>query len=134
MVRRRNNPHKAFMALNVVLVIAVFIVVLIFLYLSFRFQRNAEKIVTYEGHYIIEMTNDFAGQDLSVYVNDSLLINQIMPDSSLHVSVNKFAEESILMIVNNQSDTGTSFNLNPEGSKITVKKSEGIISITEDIQ
>ena len=122
------------MALNVVLVIAVFIVVLIFLYLSFRFQRNAEKIVTYEGHYIIEMTNDFAGQDLSVYVNDSLLINQIMPDSSLHVSVNKFAEESILMIVNNQSDTGTSFNLNPEGSKITVKESEGIISITEDVQ
>ena len=134
MVRRRNNPHKAFMALNVVLVIAVFIVVLIFLYLSFRFQRNAEKIVTYEGHYIIEMTNDFAGQDLSVYVNDSLLINQIMPDSSLHVSVDKFAEESILMIVNNQSDTGTSFNLNPEGSKITVKESEGIISITEDKQ
>ena len=134
MVRRRNNPHKAFMALNVVLVIAVFIVVLIFLYLSFRFQRNAEKIVTYEGHYIIEMTNDFSGQDLSVYVNDSLLINQIMPDSSLHVSVNKFAEESILMIVNNQSDTGTSFNLNPEGSKITVKESEGIISITEDKQ
>ena len=134
MVIRRNNPHKAFMALNVVLVIAVFIVVLIFLYLSFRFKRNAEKIVTYEGHYIIEMTNDFAGQDLSVYVNDSLLINQIMPDSSLHVSVDKFAEESILMIVNNQSDTGTSFNLNPEGSKITVKESEGIISITEDKQ
>ena len=134
MVRRRNNPHKAFMALNVVLVIAVFIVVLIFLYLSFRFQRNAEKIVTYEGRYIIEMTNDFAGQDLSVYVNDSLLIKQIMPDSSLHVSVNKFAEESILMIVNNQSDTGTSFNLNPEGSKITIKKSEGIISIIEDKQ
>lgn len=122
------------MALNVVLVIAVFIVVLIFLYLSFRFQRNAEKVVTYEGRYIIEMTNDFAGQDLSVYVNDSLLINQIMPDSSLHVSVDKFAEESILMIVNNQSDTGTSFNLNPEGSKITVKESEGIISITEDKQ
>jgi hypothetical protein len=57
-----------------------------------------------------------------------------MPDSSLHVSVDKFAEESILMIVNNQSDTGTSFNLNPEGSKITVKESEGIISITEDKQ
>ena len=122
------------MALNVVLVIAVFIVVLIFLYLSFRYQRNAEKVVTYEGRYIIEMTNDFAGQDLSVYVNDSLLINQIMPDSSLHVSVDKFAEESILMIVNNQSDTGTSFNLNPEGSKITVKESEGIISITENKQ
>ena len=134
MVRRRNNPHKAFMALNVVFVIAVLIVVLIFLYLSFRFQRNAEKIVTYEGRYIIEMANDFAGQDLSVYVNDSLLINQIMPDSSLHVSVDKFAEESILMIVNNQSDTGTSFNLNPEGSKIIVKESEGIISITEDKQ
>ena len=87
------------MALNVVLVIAVFIIVLIFLYISFKFQRKADKVITYEGTYVIEMTNDFAGKDLRVYVNDSLLLNQVMPDSSIQVSIDKFAEENILMIV-----------------------------------
>lgn len=119
------------MTLNVVLVIAVFVVVLLFLYLSFKLQRDADKVVTYEGQYVIEMTNDFAGQDLSIYVNDSLLWNQVMPDSSIQVSVNKFAEESILMIVDNATDSATPFNLNPEGSRITVNYKEGNITIVE---
>lgn len=119
------------MVLNVVLVIAVFVVVLLFLYLSFKLQRDADKVVTYEGKYVIEMTKDFAGQDLSVYVNDSLLWDQVMPDSSMLVSVNKFAEESILMIVDNATDNATPFNLNPEGSRITVNYEEGNITINE---
>lgn len=119
------------MTLNVVLVIAVFVVVLLFLYLSFKLQLDADKVVTYEGQYVIEMTNDFAGQDLSIYVNDSLLWNQVMPDSSIQVSVNKFAEESILMIVDNATDSATPFNLNPEGSRITVNYKEGNITIVE---
>lgn len=131
MREKRRNPNKNFMILNVVLVFAVFIVVLLFLYIAFKFQRNADKVVTYEGRYEITLTKDFSGQDLSVYVNDSLLLNQVMPDSALYVAVNKFAEESILMIVDNNTDTATPFNLNPEGSKVTVKSMEGIISITE---
>ncbi len=119
------------MILNVVLVFAVFIVVLLFLYIAFKFQRNADKVVTYEGRYEITLTKDFSGQDLSVYVNDSLLLNQVMPDSTLHVAVDKFAEENVLMIVDNSTDTATPFNLNPEGSKVTVKSMEGIISIIE---
>lgn len=120
------------MTLNIVLVIAVFFVVLLFLYLSFRLQRNPDKVITYEGRYAIEMTSDFYGDKLSVFVNDSLLLNQVMPDSSLHISVDKFAEESILMIVDNQTDIATPFNLDPEGSKVTVKKTGGTISIIEE--
>lgn len=120
------------MTLNIVLVIAVFFVVLIFLYLSFRLQRNPDKIITYEGRYAIEMTSDFHGENLRVFVNDSLLLNQVMPDSSLHLSVDKFAEESVLMIVDNQTDIATLFNLDPKGSKVTVKKTEGTFSIIEE--
>ena len=122
------------MTLNIVLVIAVFLVVIIFLYIAFKFQRDPDKTETYEGRYAIEMTKDFAGQDISVYINDSLLWNQVMPDNSLHVSVNKFAEESILMIVDNQTDIATPFNLAPEGSKVIVKKTGNIISVMEEKQ
>lgn len=131
MSRKRHNPHKNFMILNGVLVIAVFIVVLIFLYIAFKFKRDAEKVDTYDGRYEIIISKDFAGQDISVYVNDSLLLNQVMPDSAMHVAISKFAEENMLMIVDNQTDNGTPFNLNPEGSKVTVKNTEGIISIIE---
>lgn len=131
MSRKRNNPHKNFMILNTVLVIAVFIIVILFLYISFKFKRDAEKMVTYEGRYEIVLSEGFAGQDISVYVNDSLLLNQVMPDSAMQVTVNKFAEKNMLMIVDNQTDNGTPFNLNPEGSKVTVKNTEGIISIIE---
>lgn len=120
------------MTLNIVLVIAVFFVVLIFLYLSFRLQRNPDKVITYEGRYAIEMTSDFHGENLRVFVNDSLLLNQVMPDSSLHIFVDKFAEESVLMIVDNQTDIATLFNLDPEGSKVIVKKTEDSISIIEE--
>ena len=120
------------MTLNIVLVIAVFFVVLIFLYLSFRLQRNPDKVITYEGRYAIEMASDFHGENLRVFVNDSLLLNQVMPDSSLHISVDKFAEESVLMIVDNQTDIATLFNLDPEGSKVIVRKTEDTISIIEE--
>lgn len=131
MRHKRSNPYKNFMILNGVLVIAVIIVVLVFLYLSFKLKRDADKAVSYEGRYEIALTKDFAGQDISVYVNDSLLLNQVMPDSMLHLSVDKFAEESVLMIVDNATDNTTPFNLNPEGSKVTVKSTEGVISIIE---
>ena len=119
------------MILNGVLVFAVFIVVILFLYLSFKLKRDAEKIITYEGKYEIALSKDFAGQSLSIYVNASLLLHQVMPDSVLHLSVDKFAEESVLMIVDNNTDNTTPFNLNPEGSKVTVKNTQGIISIIE---
>lgn len=120
------------MILNGVLVFAVFIVVILFLYIAFKFKRDAEKIITYEGKYEIALSKDFAGQSLSIYVNDSLLLNQVMPDSVLHLSVDKFAEESVLMIVDNNTDNTTPFNLTPEGSKVTVKNTQGIISIIEE--
>lgn len=131
MREKRRNPNKNFMILNGVLVFAVFIVVLLFLYIAFKFKRDADKVVTYEGRYEITLSKDFAGQSLSVYVNDSLLLNQVMPDSALHVAVDKFAEESVLMIVDNATDTATPFNLNPDGCKVMVKSMEGILAIIE---
>ena len=131
MSKKRNNPHKNFMILNGVLVIAVFIVVILFLYISFKFKRDADKIKTYTNKYEIEITNDFTHQDISIYINDSLLLDQIIPDSTLRIGINKFAEDNILMIVDKQTDIVNSFKLSSNGSKVKVKKTEGIISIIE---
>ena len=119
------------MILNGVLVFAVFIVVILFLYLSFKLKRDAEKVITYEGRYEIALSKDFAGQSLSIYVNDSLLMNGILPDSLVVLDIDRFAEEHALMIVNNETDATTPFNLHKEGSKVTVKKTDNGIVFEE---
>ena len=119
------------MVFNAVLFIAVLVVCGIFLYMAYTFKRDANKKVTYEGRYHIEVSNDFVGQSLSIYVNDSLLWNQAMPDTLVTLDIDRFAEESALLIVDNATDTATPFNLDPKGSKVEVKKQESEIVFEE---
>ena len=119
------------MVFNAVLFIAVLVVCGIFLYMAYTFKRDANKKVTYEGRYHIEVSNDFAGESLSVYVNDSLLWNQAMPDTLVTLDIDRFAEENALLIVDNKTDIAIPFNLDKRGSKVVVKKQEGEIVFEE---
>ena len=125
------NTNKQFMIGNGILAFGVLSVVIIFLYMSLRFKRDANKVVTYEGVYNIEVSKDFAGDSIAIYVNDSLLMNRTMPDASLKLEINRFAEGNVLMVVDNKTDKTTPFNLNPNGSKVIVKKDGEVIYILE---
>ena len=131
MSRKRTNPHKNFMVFNAVLFIAVMVISGIFLYMSYTLKRDANKKVAYEGEYHIEITGDFAGEDISIYINDSLLNKGIMPDTIVCLDINRFAEEHALMVVNNQTDSATPFNLDKKGSKIKLLKKDNEIIIEE---
>jgi len=131
MSRKRSNPHKNFMVFNAVLFFAVLAITAIFLYLSFTLKRDAEKKKTYEGQYHIELTSDWSGKNLSIYVNDSLLMNGILPDTLVALDIDRFAEEHVLMIVDNETDATTPFNLSKEGSKIIVKKTNDEVFFEE---
>lgn len=131
MSRKRSNPHKNFMVFNAVLFFAVLAITAIFLYLSFTLKRDAEKKKTYEGQYHIELSTDWSGKSLSIYVNDSLLMNGILPDTLVALDINRFAEEHVLMIVDNETDATTPFNLSKEGSKIIVKKTNDEVVFEE---
>ena len=132
MSRKRVNPHKSFMVFNAVLFIAVLVVTGIFLYLAYAFKRSTEKKEkTYQEAYQIEIKSDFSGESLSFYLNDSLLLNRIMPDSVLEISIHRFAEENALIVVDNATEKMRPFNLNKEGGKIIVKKEKGEVVIEE---
>ena len=109
------NTNKQFMIGNGMLAFGVFAVIIIFLYMSFRFQRKADKVQTYEGVYNIELTNSFAGDSIAVYLNDSLLLDQIMPDANLKVEIKRFAEDNVLMVVDNKTDRDHTFQ--PESGR-----------------
>lgn len=125
------NTNKQFMIGNGMLAFGVFAVIIIFLYMSFRFQRKADKVQTYEGVYHIELTSGFAGDSIAVYLNDSLLIDRTMPDATLKLEVERFAEDNVLMVVDNKTDKTTPFNLNPKGSRVEVKKNGNMIYMLE---
>ena len=131
MSRKRYNPHKKFMAFNTVLFFAVLFITGLFLYMSYTLKRDANKKVTYEGRYHIEVSSDFSGQSLSIYVNDSLLMNGIMPDSLTTLDIDRFAEQSALIIVDNTTDIATPFSLDAKGCKVMVKKQKGEIVFDE---
>ena len=119
------------MVFNAVLFIAVLAITAIFLYLSFALKRDADKKRSYQGSYHIEVAADFAGKSLSIYVNDSLLMNGILPDTITALDIDRFAEDHVLIVVDNETDTATPFNLNKEGSKVTIKKSGSEVTFKE---
>lgn len=126
------NSNKQFMIGNGILAFGVFFIVCLFLYLGFRGQsKNNDKSKTFEGLYAIEIANTFAGDSLSVYINDSLLFQSTIGRTSVKFQVKRFAEESTLMVVDNRTDDMTPFNLNPDGSLVEVQKKNGKIFIQE---
>ena len=115
---------------NGILAFGVFFVVCLFLYLAFR-QQDKQHEGAYEGMYTILLTDSFAGDSISVYINDSLLLDRTMPNSNVKLQVARFAEESALLIVTSLNDEVTPFNLSPKGSLVNVEKKNGRIFIFE---
>ena len=119
------------MVFNFILMFVLFAIVFIFLYMAYQFKRDANRKITYEGDYTIELNADFLGDSLSVYVNDSVLFNQTVKDSITHFQINRFAEEHMLMVVDAKTDRATSFNLSDKGSQVKVSKKQNEIVFTE---
>ena len=119
------------MVFNAVLFFAVLFITALFLYLAYTFKRDADKVVSYKGRYHIEVSTDFAGEGLSIYVNDSLLLDGTMPDTLVSLDVNRFAEEHALLIVDKQTDIVTPFNLSKEGGKVIINKEGSKIMMEE---
>ena len=119
------------MIFNAVLFIAVMVICGIFLYMSYTLKRDANKKVTYEGEYHIEIAGDFAGEDISIFINDSLLNKGIMPDTALVLDLQRFADEHSLMWVDNKTDMVQPFSLSKKGSRVILRKEEGEIVFEE---
>lgn len=132
MDKKSINSNKQFMIGNGILAFGVFFIVCLFLYLGFRNQRKTPgQEQAFAGNYTIELTGSFAGDSVSVYINDSLLLNRTLDDANLKFQVARFAEENMLMVVDNRTESVTPFNLNPEGSFIRIEKRNGKVFIEE---
>ena len=128
------DSNKQFMVGNGILAFGVFFIICLFLYLGFRFQQKpGTQEIQYNDIYSIQVNESFAGDSLNIYINDSLLISKRFNDKVIKFQINRFSENSVLMVVNNQNDEMIPFNLNPDGSKVNIDKRNGKIFFEEEI-
>ena len=112
---------------NGILAFAVIIVIVIFLYMSFRLKSDKENNRHFSGIYNIELIKGFIGDSISIYVNDSLLFNRKIAQDSVRLQVDRFADESALLVVDNYTDKVSTFSLRESGEDVYLRKEDGII-------
>lgn len=123
----RLNTNKQFMLGNGILAFAVIFVVVIFVYMSLRLQRENQEERHFIETYTISLAKGFAGDSITLYINDSLIVNKTMPQEAYTVEVNRFAEQSALLIVDNKTELVSTFDLSEKGGTYQfVKEEDGI--------
>ena len=88
----RLNTNKQFMIGNGILAFAVIFIVVVFVYMSMRLQRNKEADRHFIETYTINLTKGFVGDSLSLFVNDSLIMDKQISEEPVTVEIGRFAE------------------------------------------
>ena len=116
------NTNKQFMVGNGILAFAVIFVVVIFIYMSLRLQRENQAERHYIETYTISLVKGFAGDSTSIFINDSLLVNRTIAEEPFTIEVKRFAEQNALMIVNNATEKLSLFELSKKGGEYRFEK------------
>ena len=123
----RLNTNKQFMVGNGILAFAVIFVVVIFVYMSMRLQREKQEERHLIESYTISLVKGFAGDSISLFVNDSLISNKTMSEEPYTVEIGRFAEQSALLIVDNNTELVSTVDLSEKGGTYQFEKeSDGI--------
>ncbi|RGM50192.1 MULTISPECIES: hypothetical protein [Bacteroides] len=118
----RLNTNKQFMIGNGILAFAIIFVVVIFVYMSMRLQQKKDGERYFTETYTIMLNKGFAGDSVSILINDSLLINKKITEEPFSFEVKRFAEQSALMIVNNDTEKLSLFELSERGGDYRFEK------------
>lgn len=129
MGKKTARANNNFLLGSLVLIVLVMATVVIFLFWAFRLDLKKES--GFSGRYEIVLDGTASGSPLSVYVNDSLLFSGT-PEAQLTLSVERFAEESSLLVVDGETDRVTVYGLPMESARVTVsRKKDGFGFETE---
>lgn len=124
------KTNKQFMLGNGLLAFAVFIIVALFFYLSFREQSKKQEHRFAES-YAISLVKGFTGNDMQVLVNDSLIYNGMVQSEPLTFSITRFAENSSVIIVDNATEKMAVFELSEQGGVYNFEMNSGEVTQRE---
>lgn len=118
----RLNTNKQFMLGNGILAFAVIFVVVIFIYMSMRLQQEKQEERHFIETYTISLVKGFAGDSISLLINDSLITNRVMSEEPYTIEVGRFADQSALLIVDNKTELVSTFDLSERGGTYQFEK------------
>ena len=124
------KTNKQFMLGNGLLAFAVFIIVALFFYLSFREQSKKQEHRFAES-YAISLVKGFTGNDMQVLVNDSVIYNGMVQSEPLTFSITRFAENSSVIIVDNATEKMAVFELREQGGVYNFEMNSGEVTQRE---
>jgi hypothetical protein len=121
------NTNKQFMVGNGILAFAVIFVVVVFVYMSMRVQQEKKVEKKYAETYTITLVKGFTGDSLSLFINDSLLLNKRIVQVPVSIKTTRFAEQSALIIMDNLTERVFVFDLSEKGEVLSlIKDTNGI--------
>lgn len=127
------NTNKQFMVGNGILAFAVIFVVVIFIYMSMRLQRDKTAERHFIETYTFSLVKGFAGDSISLFVNDSLIINKKIEKEPEVMEINRFSDQSALIIVDNLTEKTATFDLSEKGGNYRFEKDEdGIKQLAQE--
>lgn len=107
---------------NGILAFAVIFVVVLFVYMSMKMQSDNQAERHFTEVYTINLTKGFAGDSISILINDSLILNKQIGEEPITVEVTRFAEQNALLIVDNETEQVSTFDLSEKGGTYTFEK------------
>lgn len=107
---------------NGILAFAVIFVVVLFVYMSTKMQHDKPVEKHFTEVYTINLAKGFAGNSISIFINDSLILNKQVSEEPTNVEVTRFAEQNALLIVDNKTEQVSTFDLSEKGGTYTFEK------------
>lgn len=126
------RTNKQFMIDNGLLAFGVIIIVALFVYLSFRSPNKQEGPISYPEIYTLSFSKGFIDDSISVFLNDSLLLEEKITKEPYIFSFNRFERQNTLLIVDHKTDNLSAFELKNKGGTYQFIKEEGQISTVEE--
>lgn len=122
---RYNTDHlktnKQFMIGNGILAFGIFIIVGIFIYISFR-SRGGDENSNFTETYSITLLKGFVGDSVAVMVNDSTFLEKRISEEPVTVNLKRFAENSSLLIIDYKTEKLSVFELSEKGGTYKIER------------
>ena len=116
---------------NGLLAFAVLVVVALFVYVSLRFNRQANGAEEYNAIYTITLQEGFLNSQTEIHLNDSIILNQQVSTEPFTFTIQQFAPEGALLFVNRQTDDLAIFNIKNNGGSYTFVREKGKVKLVD---
>ena len=118
-MRKARNSNKSFLTGTVILGIAVIGIVFLFLIQAINLSQSEEEHMQQQVYHFV-ISDDFSGQDLSIWMNDSLIANHVTTGDTINHP--RISDETSLLIVDNTTQQITVQEINAKEGTFTLHK------------